>query len=152
MFINHIPHCPYIPVPKVQDIFETPSQEQKKVDNLKLSYSSVEEEKGSVFRAVAVCIKAFTKVKLSYRKVKHLFPESDHVMMAHVLKANIGWQDNGEYSAGCKVLQVILDGGYTNIAVFVTQKYGRVHLGPRRFMYIQKAAREALDKLQNQLD
>ena len=60
-------------------------------------------------------------------------------------------EENAEYGAGKKMLQILLDKGLSNIAVFVSRKYGGMHLGPRRFMYIQKVTNEAIDNLQQSL-
>ena len=76
-----------------------------------------------------------------------MFPESNHIMMAYTLKNFTGNQDNGEFGASKKLLQILLSRGYANTAVFVTHEYGGIHLGQRRFLHIEKAAKEALNKI-----
>ena len=150
LFINKVPQKTYVFPPTVQDIFETDSTVQCKIDQLPYVFSNKEEEKGSLFRVLAFRANNPTEVHLAYRKVKQLFPDSDHIMLAYILKPQqTGWQDDNEFGAGEKIMQILQDQSLKHTAVFVMRKFSRVHLGPRRFMYIQKVAREALEKLKD---
>ena len=94
--------------------------------------------------------KSANEVKLAYKKAKQLFPDSDHIVMAYTFKTYTGWQDNLEYGAGKKLLELIKDHDkHHNTVLFITRKTTGMYLGPRRFMYIQKVAKEALTKLKN---
>ena len=87
-------------------------------------------------------------IRMAYKKMKQLFPDSDHIMLGYVLKQDqIGWQDDYEHGSGQKVSQILTAQGKTGTTVFVTRKYSGVHLGKRRFMYIDNVAREASKKL-----
>ena len=42
---------------------------------------------------------------------------------------------------------MLFDRNSTKTAVFVARTYGGIPLGPKRFIFIEKAARDALNKL-----
>ena len=88
-----------------------------------------------------------TEIRLAYMKVRQLFPESDHIMMAYKLKDHMGWQDDSEHGAGVKLQQMLIDNSSMNTVLFVTRKTAGLHLGPHRFMYIQRVAKDALARL-----
>ena len=67
---------------------------QRKLDNITYVYSKEESEKRNTFRGIATHISNTSDVRLAYKRVKQLFPESDHIMMAYVLKDHSGWQDD----------------------------------------------------------
>ena len=119
---------------------------QEKIDAIVLQQSEVITDKNSHFKGHAVKINNSDDIKLAYKKLKMMYPESNHIVMAYTLKKYTGNHDDGEYGASKKLLQWLLNRGYPNIAVFVTREYGGVHLGQRRFLHIEKAAREALVK------
>ena len=56
--------------------------------------------------------------------------------------------DNGEFSAGRRVLRILKEHDIINKLVVVSRWYGGRHLGPARFKCIEDAAREAC-KLSN---
>ena len=147
LYVNNKPQTTYIFPPTVQDMYEITPEQQKKIDEMTYVFSNKEEEKGSTFRVVAMHVKATSEVKLAYKKTRQLFPESDHIIMAYKVKSFEGYHDNGEHGAGTKVLQLLNDRTQENTVVFVTRKYGGLHLVQRRFMYIQSVAKDALNKL-----
>ena len=147
LYLNGVAQKVHIKPPTVQDVFEMSSKEQQKAEEINFAISTAEEERESVFRAAAVRVKNSTEIRIAYKKVKHLFPESDNVILAYVLKDHTGWSDDYEHGAGKKTLQLLLNRGQTYTAVFILRKFGGIHLGPRRFLYMQKVAKEALDKL-----
>ena len=64
-----------------------------------------------------------------------------------MVKNYTGYHDNGEHGASVKLQKILLDRCLNNTAVFVTREFGGIHLGPRRFLHIEKVARAALDEL-----
>ena len=70
-------------------------------------------------------------------------------MLAYAVKTYVGHHDNGEHGAGSRMLNMLTQQGATNTAVFVTRDYGGIHLGQRRFLYIDKVTREALNSIQS---
>ena len=149
LYINKVPQKHHIFPPTVQEMLNVKPAVQDKMNAITFSESSTVVEKGSTFSAFATHVKNTTDVKLAYARIRQICPESDHVMLGYTLKNYTGHHDNGEYGASKKILQKILDNGSANTAVFVTREYGGVHLGQRRFMYIERVAQEALLALQS---
>ena len=50
-----------------------------------------------------------------------------------------------------RMLQIMLDRGIKNTVLFVTREFGGSHLGPHRFLHIEKSARDALDAVKSEL-
>ena len=148
LYINKIPQRSYVNPPTVQEVFDTVLNDQQKMDNMDFVHTNVQTEKGSHFRGHAVRITAAKDVKLAYKKLRTLYPESDHLIMSYLVKSYQGNQDDGEYGASKKILQILNDSGMVNTVLFVTRQYGGIQLGPRRFTFIENVAREALQALQ----
>ena len=147
LYINHIPQKQHIYPPTVQEIFEIDQKTQDKIDTMDCVYSATESEKASSFKGIAFHVKNTPEIKIAYKKVRQLFPEADHLMMGYVVKHYTGHADHGEPGAGNRILQKILNVGSGNTVVFVARKYGGQHLGPKRFMYIEKVTQDALNQL-----
>ena len=68
-------------------------------------------------------------------------------MMAYTVKMYSGHHDDGEYTSGSKLAQILEQRGAKDTAVFVSREYGGQQLGQCRFLHIEKAARDALEEL-----
>ena len=110
------------------------------------NHSDVVIDKGSSFKGHAIRVSSTAEIRLAYRKLKLMYPESNHIMMAYAVKTYTGHQDNGEFGAGKRLEQILATRGDRNLAIFVTREYGGFHLGIRRFLHIESVARDALAK------
>ena len=54
------------------------------------------------------------------------------------------YEDDGEWGAGAKLLELLRDNNVENSLVCVTRWYGGIHLGKARFTHITNAAKESL--------
>ena len=147
LYVNKKPQRQHIFPLTVQEMFNITAEEQRKIDAIELSQSDVIVDKGGSFKGFALKVNGATEIRLAYKKLRQLYPESNHIMLAYTGKAYTGSQDDGEYTAGYKLLNILSASTRKNTALFVTREYGVVHLGPRRFLHIEKVAREAMQKL-----
>ena len=74
-----------------------------------------------------------TDIRLAYKKMRLMYPECDHIILAYAMKNYTGYCDMGEYGAGAKILDILTQRGMNNTALFVTREYGgiqtkKVHL------------------------
>ena len=129
LYINDTARKVHIRAPTVADLFNTTKEEQAKMAHLTFARSPAYREHNSVFQGHAITVKNATDVKLAYRRIKQLYPESDHIIMAYSYKDYTGYQDNGEYGAAKRIDQIIANAHRKNIAVFVTRDYSSIHLG-----------------------
>ena len=149
LYVNSIPQKQFYKPPTVQEVFNIHQADMERIDSIKIESSDPIQDKGSVFRGHAVKVKNSEEIRLAYKKLKLLYPESNHIMMSYSLKHYLGFCDDGEYGAG-KKLQKIVSGNARALgstALFVTREYGGFHLGQRRFLHIERAAKDALMKL-----
>ena len=147
LFVNNKAQRQYVFPPTAQEVFNTDAETKEKMEKIKLFHSTTLIEKQSKFTGFAVHVKNVGEVKLVYRKLKVLYPECDHIMMAYSVKSHTGHHDNGEYGALIKLLNGITQRNLNGVALFVTREYGGIQLGQRRFLFIEKVAKEALNYL-----
>ena len=100
-----------------------------------------------MFTGHAIRVKSSSEVRLAYKQLKLQYPECDHTILAYKIKDFDGYHDDGEHGAGHRLVKMLHDRNSHNTAVFVTREYGGIHLGTRRFIHIEKVARDALDIL-----
>ena len=148
LYVDKVPQKTHIHYPMVGDIFNVSREDTKRMETFKFAESAVIQDKGSYFRGFAIALKSVRDIQLAYCKLRSMYPESDHIMMAFVLRKYSGYQDAGEYSAGKKLLTTLENSKHKDIVVFVAREYGGFHLGQHRFLLIEKVAKEALDALE----
>ena len=148
LVINGKPKKQHIYPPTVQEMYNIDEQEFIKIDKIKLVPSETITEKSSAFTGYAANIQNSTDIKLAYKKVKLMHPEADHLMIAYTLKQHVGRHDCGEHGASKRLAAILKDRNTKNTVVFVARTYGGIPLGPRRFLHIEKVARNALNNLQ----
>ena len=147
LYVNDVPDKVHVHPPTVREIFNTDRLTQGKMEELTFVHTDDIVEKSSVFRGHAIHLKNAKEVRTAYRKLRQLFPESDHVIMAYHVKSFTGHCDHGEYGAGRRLLGILMNQGYADTVVFVTRDYGGIQLGQRRFLFIEKVAKQALNML-----
>lgn len=130
--------------PTVAQLFEIPDSDKEKMDKIKIKYTQTKPLKKSEFLAAACMVSNMNQVHLAYRKLFLQFPGADHIMAGFSCDGKEGYQDDSEFSAGFRILGVIRDSKFTNVAVFIIREYGGLHLGPARFTAIREMAEEAL--------
>ena len=135
--------------PTVMDMMNINQNVQSKIDKIELSQSEPITEKGSVFTGYAARVHNTSEVKIAYKKAKQIAPEADHVIMAYSVKQYDGAHDDGEHGASKRILSILKDRNSVDKVVFVTRIFGGQHLGPKRFLHIEKAAKDALHQLQS---
>ena len=146
LIINNIPQKQHIFPPTVQELFNVDDTTQERMEQMFFSQSNVIADKGSSFRGHALKVANASEIRLAYRKLKLMYPESNHIM-TYVVKKYSGYQDNGEFGAGKRLAKILLARGVKDIAVFVTREYGGFHIGARRFLHIEGVAKDALNTL-----
>ena len=147
LYINKEPQRKHIHPPTVQNIFNCNREMGSVMGKVKLVHSAESIDKYSRFIGHTARVNNVTEINAAYRKIRLLYPESDHIMMAYGYRSFTGFHDDGEHVAGNRLMQILLQRGSKNTAVFVTREYGGVQLGQRRFLHIEKSARDALDAL-----
>ena len=147
LFIKNVPQKQHIFPPSVKDIFNIDPEMRDRMNQIQLVHSDAISEKSSHFVGHAARVKNSKDVNAAYKKVRLLYPESDHIILVYAVKNYTGHHDHGEFAAGSRILQILLQRGMNDTVLFVTRDYGGIQLGQRRFIHIENAAREALNEL-----
>ena len=167
VYIDKQPAKEHLPALEIDELFPDEHELDKQM-KIKIASSDVVQEEGSTFIGYAVKSSNIQEVRRSNKKVCLLHPGADHIVVAYSIKQHRGYQDDGEHSAGHKLLRVLegdskkedgdMNGdrddedafqqakskkGKINAAIFVVRLYGGVHLGGARFKIINKVAEEA---------
>lgn len=130
--------------PTVDQLFDISQEEKEKMDKIKLKFTQPKPAKSNEFMGAACIVESMNEVHLAYRKLFLKFPGADHIIAAFSCEGKQGYQDDSEFSAGFRVLNVINDTRFSNLAVFIIRDYGGEHLGPTRFTIIKELAEEAI--------
>ena len=148
LYINNELQKKKIEVPSVATLMQMSREEYDRIEALPMVNSTGAEENGSKFTAYASKVNNTNHIADLYKAVKIWHPEADHVMMSYRLDDhNKGCADDGEHSAGLKLMKLLQERNETNSVVFVAREHSGKNIGARRFMHISMQAREALNKL-----
>lgn len=147
VFINGQLQRKLLKPPTVAQIFEISEEEKTKMKAIKIKYTQPKSLRSSEFMGAACVVNSMNEVHLAYRKLFLKFPGADHIMAGFSCEGKQGYQDDSEFSSGFRILNVIKDSRFTNVAVFIIQEYGGLHLGPNRFNMIKEMAEEALQQI-----
>ena len=121
--------------------------EREKMDKIKLSASDTISLNGSDFLGFAYKSWDIPEIKRAYHKLRGLHPSADHITAANNLRNSSAFQDDGEFGAGTKLLQILKDERPLNIVVFVVRYHKGEKLGPVRFEHMKQAAEQAITRL-----
>ena len=148
LYLNEKAQKKHVTPPSVADVVNVPKDVQDKMDLIKFEQSRSVQERGSHFVGFATGAANTTEVRLAYRRLKQMIPEADHLVMAYVVKQYYGCHDAGEHAAGMKLQSILLDRNAVDTVIFVVHIFGGIHVGPKRFMIMEKVAKEALNQFQ----
>ena len=137
--------------PTIMEMANITDQMQEKLDKINFFQSISITDCNSTFTGYCTKVRNSAEVKQAYLKVKQIAPEADHLMMAYMVKQYSGYHDAGEHGAAKKISSILAECNVHDTAIFVAHVYGDWHLGPRRYFHIEKAAKDALNQLQNSL-
>ena len=147
LFVNKVAQKQHIFPPTVQEMFNITIQEQEELDAIQFEHTEAVNDKGSIFRAHALCVRSSKHIRKAYKCIKQLYPESNHIMLAYSVKTFTGSHDDSEYAASNRMLNILLNHTSADTAVFVMREYGGIHISPRCFLHIEKLTKDALKKL-----
>lgn len=132
--------------PTVDRLFVNDTEE-KTMEKIKLLFSKPKSSKGSSFTAAACAVENMNDVHLAYKKLYREFPAADHISVTCVVAGEEAHEDDSEFGAGVRLLEVIRASHLGDIAIFMIRVFGGELIGPMRFNYIREVAEEALSKL-----
>lgn len=132
--------------PQPKDLFVCHT-ERSCMEGIRMKYSDAKPAQTSSFTGAACVVDSINDVRLAYKRLFREFPDADHIVAASSVNRSQDYQDDSEFGAGYRMLQVINDHKLDNVAVFVIRHYGGEHIGPMRFSVMKEAAADALEKL-----
>ena len=106
----------------------------------------------SHFLGFATKTHSIEEVVKAYQQLKYRFADADHIMCSYrILDPDVAHMqdslDGGEFGAGRRLLQLLIDQGQNNVAVFVVRHHLGPNIGPARFELITQAAENALKSM-----
>lgn len=134
-----------IPPPPI-DLFPC-ATDRNRMAQIPMKYSQTKPAQTSSFSAAACTVDSMNDIHLAYKRLFREFPEADHIVAAANYQQEEMFQDDSEFGAGYRLLNIIRDFHLGNVAVFVIRHYGGEHVGPMRFAIMKDVAEEAIAKL-----
>ena len=103
------------------------------------------------FTGYTAPVKDIQEANVVYAKVCALHTDARHVVGAVRVPGRRfhkcqGFCDHDEHGAGAMLLNLLLDAGIQNRAIFVVRVYDSTHIGPKRFTLMKDAVKSALDR------
>ena len=135
--------------PRAEDLLTMKEEEVKKLEDITV-YAT---EGGNSFKAIASQVSSYAQVRNFYRRVLRdpEYASANHNILVYRFTGSEGlvhdgYQDNGEYGAGRRILKELCDQNVSNAVVIVSRINGK-HLGPRRFQIMKDIATSAAEML-----
>ena len=134
------------------EILKMKPEEVKKVLKHKLYGGTEKRKQGSRFFAYAGRAHTQQDVIEMYKQMRYRYADADHVICAYrLLDEDIANSqdsvDDGELGAGRKILNMLIENGQGNCAVYVVRYHDGPNLGKVRFDFIKQCADSAVKAL-----
>ena len=122
------------------------------IQEVLVSTGETKTEQGSKFISYAVKINSVSEVRNLHLHFKCKYGDATHIIAAYriagINKAyDEDYVDDGETSAGRRILDFLIKEDKQNIMVIVIRYYGGVHLGGTRFDLIHRLVKKAIKNL-----
>ena len=143
VYLDGKPQRKFIRPSTMSEILTITKEEQEKLDQIHLESSATIHEKASYFTGYAAKANTATEVRQSYKRIRQMVPEADHIMMAYKVKQHVGFHDHGEHGAAKKLLNILLDRNSSNTVVFVTRIFGGLHTRSKMIYAHQKSSQRS---------
>ena len=149
LYINNQLQKKQVASPKVENLLALTMEERKRILERDMTDETLMTEKGNQFIGRAARVNSLEEVRGAYAKMKLLYPDAEHIVMAFKWAGSEGCCDDGENFVGDKILKQLLSttiGNMDNVAVFGARKF-TTRIGPRRFLLYQKIVDNSLKLL-----
>ena len=148
---------PQVEEPSCADILRMQPNEIKQMLSRRLHRGPEKKKNGSTFIGFATKTDNIQQVLEGYKQLKYQFMDADHVICAYRimdtdLVHNMDCVDGGELGTGRRLLQMLVDQCYENIAVYIVRFHNGPNLGPQHFNIITDTAKAAIDGMPTSLD
>ena len=128
--------------PRAEDLLTMKEEEVKKLEDITVCATESVSEGGNSFKAIASQVSSYAQVRNFY-VTQNMLPRTTTSTGSEAL-VHDGYQDNGEYGAGRRILKELCDQNVSNAVVIVSRINGK-HLGPRRFQIMKDIAPSAVE-------
>ena len=138
-------------VPSCRDILKASVEQRKERLSKDIVKGNPKMLRGQEFIGYTTEARTMNEVNVAYAKIRSIHTESCHIIAVCRLPGrnfhtSQDFQDDGEHGAGQFLLNMMIDSGINNCALFVVRNYDGTHLGPVRFEMMKSAAKSALDR------
>lgn len=150
------PYEPPLQPPTIADIMSLSATARAAVQAAEITQGESETLNLSQFIGFAAQAYSLEQVRRLYTKLRIQHPNASHISAAFKIPGpdfatNQGIIDDGEHGGGRAIMKMIYKDKLENMAVFVIRYYGGRHLGAARFLAIERAAKTAIDKAQEEI-
>ncbi|XP_062574269.1 uncharacterized protein LOC134236103 [Saccostrea cucullata] len=128
--------------PKPENILDMTKADKKKLQQIPMSTIDCADE-GNTFKAAAATTDTYNQVRNFFKKnvIDPSYATAEHNILVYRFKdgngaIHEGHNDDGEYGAGRRLIQVLRSMNVTNMTCVISRFYGK-HLGFRRFQIME---------------
>ena len=138
--------------PKPQKLLDISTQHLKDILKIPICRGPETVKDGNTFIGFTLAVQTLKEIEDAYFKMRICYPKARHIMCAYVLRSdqgkphlNRGCCDDGEHSAGSKILEILTGNKIDCRVIFVVRMYSGVKIGGDRFKCILTAAEQCME-------
>ena len=149
-------YTPKVAEPTATEILEMKVLDMKELLAVKLFQGDETTKSGSTFLGFSTKVHNIQQVVSAYKCLKYRFMEATHIMCAYRIMDpdvihNTDCVDGGEFGAGRRLLQMLIDENCENVAVFVVRHHRGPNIGQIRFNMIIDTAKSAVNNMPSRM-
>ena len=138
-----------VKAPPLRDILWPSTARRKELLQVKPTRGEVVRIENQTFIGYTAVVKSIDEVNNHYAKIRSLHTEARHIVCGFRLPhrsfhMHQDFLDDDEHNGGSYLLQLLIDSGIMNRAIFVVRNYDGTHLGSKRYEAMKSAVQSAL--------
>ena len=150
-------YVPKVAEPKPAEMLGMSDTQIKQILSYRVFQGQTKDRNGSVFTGYAAKVHSIADVVTAYQQMKYRFADATHVICAYkIMDPDIAHMhdcvDGSEIGAGRRILEMMIENNYNNIAVFVVRYHNGPNLGAVRFDIIKEVAKKAIQGMPQDLE
>ena len=152
LLVDGAPYKEKIAEPTNTEILEMPQQSLSKILKMKLYKGDEFNKNGSTFIAYAAKVHSIQQVADGYKQMRYRFINATHLICCYrIMDPDVVHMtdcvDGGELGAGRRLIQMMMDESFENVAVYVIRYHRGPNIGAVRFEMIKDAAKAAISNI-----
>ena len=152
LYVNGKKYIAKVAAPTASDLLKMKPEEIRAVLAYKTYEGDTATKEENVFLSYAAKVYSLKNVADVYKQMRYRFADASHVMCAYrIIDTDVAHMqdgvDDGEIGAARRLIQMLGEQQFNNVAVYVIRYHSGVNIGPIRFKMITDIAKTAIESI-----